>query len=339
MDGAWSDEVGKWKYQQKMWDQIGWVLRNKTDPSPQNLVSTTSTASPVMDQLNKDADEEDENPGSTRVIRVEWDTLENAKHISDRWLQRQQAMYRGTLTGEVELSGKHLRRKAGALWSPEDFEREGFRFEDIPLEDIEYLGVAIDPGAGSEDEKHASEAGIVVGARLAGKPGQWVSQAVILDDRTTTGKPGDWGAAVVRAYHDWGANEIIAEKNQGGEMVRHVIQSVPAQTGYPSGKNVPIKLVYASVGKTARSEPVQALYQAKRVRHRKGYVSALEQQMVQYVPGKHGQKLDRVDALVWFLTEALLEHDSGGECGPIVFGGSRARLVYQGVPRPWEETD
>jgi phage terminase large subunit-like protein len=350
IDGAWSDETGKWEYQQDTWHQIEWVLRNKTTPPPQNIVSTTSTASPVMDDLNEQADREEETPGSTGVIRVEWDAEENRNNLDPTWLAKRIQQWRGTLMGLQELSGKHLRRKEGALWSPDDYAWKGFRVLEVP--ELEYIGVGVDPqgaaprgtiltprGNISAKKSTGAETGIVVAGREPQQIGSYVSRGVVLDDRTLSGTPGEWGKAVVRAYFDWKAHEVVAEKNNGGEMVRHVIETVPAGDGYPSGKNVPIHLVYAATGKTARAEPIQGLYQAHRVRHYSGPkghgLEALEQQMVQYMPGKSGQLLDRVDAQVWILFRAIIEHDDIGEAGPIVAGLSRQPFTYNGQVTPW----
>jgi phage terminase large subunit-like protein len=326
IDGAWSDEAGKWENQEDMWHQIEWVLRNKTTPPPQNIVSTTSTASPVMDRLNDEADREEESPGSTGVLRVEWDTTENANHLDPTWLARREEQWRGTLQGQQEMGGKHLRRREGALWGPESFDGQGFRLAETP--EMVYIGVAVDPSSGSK-RAAASESGIIVGGRMPETRGSLLSHAAILDDRTTTGKPSDWGEAVVRAYHDWGANEVIAEANQGGEMVRHVIETVPAKGGYPSGRNIPIVLVHASVGKTARAEPIQALYESGRVHHLRG-LDRLEAQMLRYLPGRPGQLLDRVDALVWLLKKCIIDHDSGGDSGPLFHGLAREPFQYLG---------
>jgi phage terminase large subunit-like protein len=186
----------------------------------------------------------------------------------------------------------------------------------------------VDPASGSK-RPEAAETGIIIGGRRPPQRGSMVSRGVVLEDRTTSGKPGDWGKAVVRAYHDWEANEVIAEANQGGEMVRHVIQSVPAQGGYPSGANVPVVLVHASVGKTARAEPIQALDEAGRIQHMPG-LEELERQMLQYLPGKAGQLLDRVDARVWLFKKCIIDHDSGGDTGPLFHGLAREPFQYLG---------
>lgn len=327
---VWGDEPGKWFQQQETWNQIGWILRNDLFPPPRCVMTGTPTPTDLMFQL----DEMSQNSQKTKVYIANWHMLENATHLHDRYKKMQMETWDGTLMGQQELAGIIIQRREGALWKPEDFQGKGFAISQIPENDLEYIGVGVDP-SGSGENKKASDTGIVVAARLKRHPGSLVSRALVLDDRSLQGSPGDWGAAVVRAYYDWGANAVIAEKNQGGQMVQHVINTVPEQAGYPSGKNVPVELVWASTGKMARAEPIQALYQAGRVQHLKGKLDLLERQMIQYLPGKTGQKLDRVDALVWILFKSIVEPDSLGDSGPIQYGLSREEFVYQGMPMPW----
>lgn len=329
MNGAWLDELGKWKFQEKNWNQVEFVVRTPTDPPPQILVSTTPTTTKVIMDLEDQADEEERNPGSTHVVRSIWHTERNRLFTDPRWLAKRMEQYDGTLMGLQELGGELVRRRPGALWSPDDFERDGFHLTEPP-DDLECIAVAVDPASGSDDEKRASEAGIVVGGRRAAKRGQHASRGVALDDRSCAGKPGDWGRAAVRAYHDWSANFVVAEKNQGGEMVRHILNTIPAEDGYPSGTNVPVELVYASVGKTARAEPVQAVYQSQRVQHVTGLIT-LERQMLNFKAGVAGQKLDRVDALVWLWKKILIDFDDQGDTGgQIICGLDRPGFGWTG---------
>jgi phage terminase large subunit-like protein len=335
---VWGDEPGKWFLQTETWNQIGFILRNRVAPPPRCVLTGTPTSTPLMYELEDMA----EDPSRTRVYMVHWHTLENRIHLAERFTETQVQKWAGTLMGQQELEGIIIRRREGALWAPEDFEKPGFRIHQIP--ELEYIGVAVDPQTAApkrpgEGKAKGAETGIVIGGRMPALPGSLVSRGVLLEDRSFSALPGDWGREVVRAYHDWKANEVVAEKNQGGEMVRHVIETVPAEGGYPSGKNLPIRLVHASTGKTARAEPIQGLYQSGRMKHYCGPLSrgleALERQMVQYLPGKSGQLLDRVDAAVWLLKGCIIDHDDVGESGPIVAGLSRQAFTYQGQVSPW----
>jgi phage terminase large subunit-like protein len=118
----------------------------------------------------------------------------------------------------------------------------------------------------------------------------------VLDDVSLRGSPNDWGRAAVAAYHKFSADRIVAESNNGGEMVSHTLRTVD--------ENVPIKLVHASKGKQTRAEPISALYEQGRIHHH-GFHASLEDQMTEWVPGI-GNSPDHVDALCWALTELML---------------------------------
>jgi phage terminase large subunit-like protein len=328
---VWGDEPGKWFYQHESWNQIGFILRNRVFPPPRCLLTGTPTPTDLFYEI----EEKSQDSIKTKYYMVSWATRENATHLDDIWLAQQTQKWGHSLLGQQELGGIIIRRKEGALWVPDDFERLHFRLSVCP--ELDYIGVGVDPAAGGKNPG-ASETGIVVAGRKPPVFGSYVSHGVILDDRTSTGQPGDWGRAVVRAYFDWGASEVVAEINNGGAMVPHVIQTVPAEGGYPSGRNIPVVVVHASQGKTARAEPVQALYQAKRIQHYAGEntdLSFLERQMVQYMPGKSGQLLDRVDALVWILKKCIIDFDDGGDIARVEAGAPSPEFSYLGLPDLW----
>jgi phage terminase large subunit-like protein len=146
--------------------------------------------------------------------------------------------------------------------------------------------VGVDPPASSSGE--AAEAGIVV-AGLG-----WDGRCCIMEDCSGRISPGEWGKRVVRAYDDWMADLIVAEGNQGGEMVRYTIQTVR--------KNAPVRIVHASRSKQARAEPVAALYEQGKVSHL-GAFPELEDQMCTWEPLSGMPSPDRLDAAVWAITE------------------------------------
>jgi phage terminase large subunit-like protein len=159
--------------------------------------------------------------------------------------------------------------------------------------------VAVDPPATSGE--HANECGIVVvGVDEAGK-------AFVLDDWSAQGSPDEWARKVVAAYRLHHADCIVAEVNQGGEMVAAVIRSVLA--------DAPVKMVRATRGKFVRAEPVSALYEQGRVKH-VGVFATLEDQMIGFTAERaasrgDGFSPDRVDALVWGLTELFADVMAG----------------------------
>jgi len=156
--------------------------------------------------------------------------------------------------------------------------------------------VAVDPPSGSGEN---SCCGIVVAGVEAseGSPGR----AVVLADCSVTGQtPGGWAKAVVKAYARFSADRVVAEGNQGGDMVPAMLKSIDA--------NLPVTVVHASRGKFARAEPVAALYEQGRVVHA-GRFAELEDQMCDFGPNglSSGRSPDRLDALVWALTALVLD--------------------------------
>jgi predicted phage terminase large subunit-like protein len=123
----------------------------------------------------------------------------------------------------------------------------------------------------------------------------------VLDDLTLKASPDGWGFAAIQAYDKWQADRIVAEKNQGGDMVAHVIQTI---------RNVPVTLVTATRGKALRAEPISALYEQHRVHHVGGNFERLEDQMTTWTPNTKDSP-DRLDALVWALTDLMVKAPAG----------------------------
>jgi len=182
-----------------------------------------------------------------------------------------------------EIMAEDIDEAAGALWTREIIERSRV-YSKVPEFDKVVIGV--DPSATSEGD----EAGIIAAARKG-------DQYYILADFTLQGSPEIWARAAVSAYTVHEANNIVAESNQGGEMVASVIRQVD--------DGVPVNLVRASRGKATRAEPVAAVYEQGRVHH-VGNFGLLEDEMCLWVPGDRSP--NRMDALVWAMTE-LLEGD------------------------------
>jgi phage terminase large subunit-like protein len=203
------------------------------------------------------------------------------------------ARYKGTRLGRQELDGVLLTDAEGALWTSEMLESQ--RVDAAP--ELDRVVVALDPavtaGPGSD------ECGIIVaGATMDGPPQDW--RAYVLADCTvTSASPTDWAKAAIRAMEQYGADRLVAEVNQGGQMVAEVVRQIDPL--------VPFTEVRATRGKIARAEPVSALYEQGRVRHVGSY-DKLEDQMVQMtVHGYQGSgSPDRVDALVWALHELMI---------------------------------
>ena len=278
---AWVDELAKFQHIQETWDQCLFGLR--LGDHPQALVTTTPRPLDTIRQLLNDP--------SVAITRGR--TLDNADNLAKNFIKQINDKYAGTRLGRQELDGELLEDIPGALWVKEWIERN--RRPEAPA-DLARIVVAIDPAATSNEG--SDETGIVaVGFKKDDDEGQ---HAYVLADRSCKGTPDEWAKEAVRLYHELDADRIIAESNNGGEMVEAVIRAVD--------RNVPITLVRASRGKRVRAEPVAALYEQGKIHH-VGRLDVLEDQMCLF-SGETGRSVgkspDRVDALVWGIS-ALFE--------------------------------
>ncbi len=281
-DGAWVDELAKWPKAQDTWDMLQFGLR--LGEQPQVCVTTTPKNIDVLKALL-------ELP-STVVTRAP--TEANRAHLAASFLQEVRARYAGTKLGLQELDGLLLEDVDGALWTREML--EGVRAGRVP--ELTRIVVALDPPAGGGAT--SDECGILVaGVVQEGAPQDW--RAFVLEDATVQGvSPTGWAQAAVAACRRWDADRVVAEVNMGGAMVETVLRQVDPL--------LPVRQVHATRGKAARAEPVAALYEQGRVRHGAG-LDALEAQMCLMTQAGFAGKgsPDRVDALVWALTDLMLE--------------------------------
>lgn len=276
---AWIDELAKFEYMQDAWDQTQFGLR--LGEHPQCLVTTTPRPLPLIKKLVADPD--------TVVTRGA--TLDNKANLAKNTLKQLYDRYESTRLGRQELEGEILNDIPGALWTRESIDLA--RVKEAP-EDLERVFVAVDPAASSQER--ADENGIVV-VGLARDPDGY-ARGYVLEDGSLKGTPEEWAKKAVALYRKYQADKIIAEKNNGGEMVESVIKA--------ADRSVPVKLVHASRGKVVRAEPISALYEQGRVHH-VGSFDLLEDQMCTFsidnVRNSSTGSPDRVDALVWGLTE------------------------------------
>jgi phage terminase large subunit-like protein len=212
-------------------------------------------------------------------------TYENVKNLAPAFVDEILKRYEGTTLGRQELHAEVLDDLEGALWHRSRLDE----LRVIKHIELKRIIVAVDPAISNRAE--SAETGIIVAGIGID------NQAYVLDDLSMRGSPGEWAQAVVSAYHKYKADRIVLEANQGGDMVRHTIATVE--------RNAPIKLVHASRGKRTRAEPVAALYEQGRVHH-VGFYPQLEDQLCGWVPD-YGDSPDRLDALVWALTELMIE--------------------------------
>ncbi|WP_394196796.1 DNA-packaging protein [Litoreibacter albidus] len=277
-DAAWVDELAKWKKAREAYDQLQFALR--LGDCPQQVITTTPRNVAVLKQV-LDA-------GTTVVTHAP--TEANRANLAASFLEEVRARFGNTRMGRQELDGVLLEDLDGALWTASML--EDVRLSALP--EFERVVVAVDPAVSSH--KASDACGIVV-AGLVRSGADW--QAVVIEDATVEGaSPTGWAHAALAAYARHGAERIVAEVNQGGDLVETLIRQLDPL--------VPYRSVHASRGKAARAEPVAALYEQGRVAHY-GALGPLEDQMCQMTTtGFHGSgSPDRVDALVWALTELM----------------------------------
>lgn len=282
-DAAWLDELMKYRYAQETWDMLQFGLR--LGEHPRALVTTTPRPLPLLRALIADP--------KTAVVRGK--TYDNAENLADSFLQQIKTRYEGTRLGRQELGGEIVDDDPNALWRRSLIDE--MKIDKKRLPQMRRIVVSVDPAAKSRAMQQI-EGGAETGIIVVGLGDDGLGY--VLDDLSTSGGPDDWGRRAVSGYDLHAADRIIAEQNNGGEMVGFVIRSVR--------ESVPVKLVTASRGKIARAEPVSALYEQRRIRH-VGSFPALEDQMTSFNNLQEGgtDLKDRVDALVWGFSE--LFHD------------------------------
>ena len=281
-DGAWVDELAKWKKGQEAWDMLQFALR--LGELPQQVVTTTPQNVGVLRGI-LDAP-------STVVTKAP--TEANRANLASSFLAEVRARYENQRLARQELDGDLLDDVEGALWTHEMLERA----RNSTVGELKRIVVAVDPPVTSHTK--SDECGIIVAGIRPDEvqPGRW--KGVVLEDASVRGaSPLDWAQAAIAAMERHGADRMIAEVNQGGDMIETIVRQIEPYVSFGRA--------YARSGKSARAEPVAALYEQGRVQHAGGF-HELEDQMVQMTT--HGYRgkgsPDRVDALVWALTDLLL---------------------------------
>ena len=271
-DAALADEVAAWS-RPDAWDQLQMGLRLGTDPRV--VVATTPRPTPLIRSLLAA-------PG-TVVTRGA--TRDNVANLAPGVVADLERRYAGTRLGRQELDGEILDDSAGALWRWQWI--DAARVARAP--DLRRVVVAIDPAASSHDD--SDETGIVVAG--VGHDGR----AYVLADASGRYRPEEWARTALALYREHKADCIVAEANNGGEMVAATLRV------HDRGANV--RTVHATRGKATRAEPVAALYEQGRASH-VGALARLEDQLTTWDPATSRTSPDRLDALVWALTEVML---------------------------------
>jgi len=256
---------------EETWDIL--LGRLRLDPGRAWLTTTPKGHNWVYDRFFDDPDEEHD------TVRAS--TTDNP-HLPESYIQSLEEQYTERFRRQ-ELGGEFI-EAAGALWSWEHIRRA----DTIPVMDRIVIGV--DPAGGGPDE---------VGIVAVGKAGE---DAYVLRDASMQGSPNAWAEAVASVYGDLQADRVVAERNFGGDMVESTLRTADA--------DMPVDVINASRGKQQRAEPVAALYEQGKVRHA-GRFEQLETQMTTWDPSDTGESPDRVDALVWGLTDLMLQEGTG----------------------------
>jgi phage terminase large subunit-like protein len=266
---AWCDELAKWRHAEATFDMLQFGLR--LGERPRQVVTTTPRPIALIKRLIADP--------STALTRA--GMAANAANLSPVFVEHVLTRYGGTRLGRQEIDGEIIEERADALWTRAGLER--CRVTAPPP--LSRIVVAVDPPASAK--KGADACGIVAAGRAADG-----TVYVIADGSVAGLTPQGWATKAIALWRGWGADRLIAEVNQGGDMVKAVIGA--------ADREVPVTAVHATRGKYQRAEPVAQLYEQGRVKHA-GVFPALEDEMCDFgIDGlSSGRSPDRLDALVW----------------------------------------
>ncbi|MBI2707950.1 MAG: DNA-packaging protein [Proteobacteria bacterium] len=278
-DAAWVDELAKFREGQQVWDQLMFGLR--IGKAPRAIVTTTPRPVAFLKNLMKNRD----------VAITRGSTFDNAKNLAKPFLDYVRHHYEKSWLGRQELYGNLVEEKEGTLWTPALLERAKESYQkDISLR---RLIIAIDPAVSHGN--NSDETGIIA----AGVTTEGIG--IILEDLSLKGSPTQWIQKAIDAYHRLKADRIVAEVNMGGDLVEQLLRTYDASISY--------KAVRATRGKVIRAEPIVSLYEQGKVWHA-GHFHTLEKQLCSYVPGQTRKSPDRLDALVWALSELMFTRPS-----------------------------
>lgn len=291
---VWAEEFAAWVRLAECWDQMKFGLR--LGPRPHVVVSTTPK--PRKKYLDVRNDEQTRRTGAS---------TSNNPHLNAGVRRDLEARYAGTRLGRQELNAEILTDVPGALWTYVMLE------DRCPSPDLSHCVVGVDPSGSSDPEN--DEQGIIVGGKGIDGHGYVVA------DRSCRLSPDGWGRRAVQAYVDFQADAIVVEKNFGGDMAEAVINSAARAMGVI----IKVIMVTASRGKAVRAQPVAALYEQGLMHHTEVFAE-LEEQQTTWTP-ESGVSPDRLDALVWMVTETMLEPIEGFTGGAFTVGAARDSRV------------
>ena len=270
-DTAWADEMASWEYPEETWDNLMFALRLGEKPQ----VCVTTTPRPLQLLINlRDA--------KTTVL-TKGTSYDNRENLNQQFFDSILSKYKNTRLGMQEIYAEILEESDNAMWKREWLD-EG-RLQEAPQE-LERVVVAIDPAVTSK--KTSDETGIIV----AGKDSE--GKFYVLNDSSARYTPSAWSEKAIMLYNQYECDKIIAEVNNGGQLVEHTLRT--------QSENVPYKSVHASRGNRTRAEPIASLYEQGKVHH-VGNLERLENQLCNWEANSGDPSPDRLDALVWALSE------------------------------------
>jgi phage terminase large subunit-like protein len=286
---VWGDEIAAWKPQTAVdtWDNMAFGLRMGTDP--RGVFTSTPKPVPLFQQLVKDP--------HTVITRAS--SYENRSNLAPGFFADIIKKYEGTRLGRQELMAELLEDIPGALWTQQLIDAGKINLQEVIWELITRIVIAIDPAVSHGED--SDETGIIVAGLTRSE------HVIVIDDLTCRESPLGWARIAVAAYRSRRADRIVGEVNNGGELVEANLRAVAPDVAY--------RAVRASRGKAIRAEPVAALYEQGRVHHiRYGDATGnrfdqLEDQMTHFVPGVTTKSPDRLDALVWAITELVIDRE------------------------------
>ena len=270
-DALWADEIAAWRFPEA-WDLALMGLRLG---KARAVITTTPRPTDLIRRIRKHS-------GTVETVGTSY---ENRSNLAPEFYNTIITAYEGTRLGRQELLAELLEDIEGALWKLADIDKA--RVREAPR--LVRIVVAIDPATSSN--ARSDQTGIVVAGVSADRHGY------VLQDASGRYSPDAWARKAIAAFDEWSADRVIGEVNNGGELIEHTLRTVRP--------NIPYKAVHASRGKQIRAEPIAALFEQHKVHH-VGCLAALEDQLTNWVPGVTQGSPDRLDALVWALTELML---------------------------------
>lgn len=274
-DAVWIDELAKFRLAEGLWYQVQLCLRLGSDPKC--VITTTPKPIKLLQSLCCEP--------TVHVTRGS--TFDNQANLAPAFLAQIQGQFSGTRLGAQEIYAQILTERPGALWN-----RDMITYRAGSLDALERIVIAIDPAVTHHET--SDETGIVVVGLTAQK------EVYVLEDLSGRVSPHEWGQRVVQAYWKYKADRVVAETNKGGDLVERVLRTIDGAVSF--------KEVRATRGKYTRAEPIASLYEQGRVFHCHP-LQELENQLCEYVPGQTSKSPDRMDALVWGITELVLESE------------------------------